>query len=405
MIGTGLRFSRTGRVGDDLQGTYRACGFMTHSAKLCFVVSSPLTARAFLSGHIAALSQHYAIDLVVGASNANDLGDIPAHARIVPAPIQRKVMPLADLAALLRLYVLFRHERYAAVSSVTPKAGMLALLAAAMARAPLRIHIFTGQVWATRRGWQRWLLKAADRLMARLATHVLADSPSQRNFMVAEGIAPAEKIRVLGDGSICGVDGERFRPDAQSRADIRSSLGIPLDALVFVFLGRMNRDKGVLDLAEGFAALGNAGAWLLIVGPDEAGLRGAMESRLGGALARTRFVGYTGRPEAYMAAADVFCLPSYREGFGMVIIEAAAAGIPAVASRIYGVTDAVEAGVTGRLHRPGDVAGIARELAAMADDPARRLAMGRAARERALRLFSRRAVTAAWLRFYGQLLG
>lgn len=376
----------------------------TNATKICFVVSSPLTARAFLSGHIAALSSRFKIDLAANTGDSAFLGDIPTYARIVPVPIQRKVMLLVDLLALIRLYSLCRQERYAAITSVTPKAGMLALLSATMAKVPLRVHIFTGQVWATRTGWKRLLLKTADRLMAWLATHVLADSPSQRDFMVAEGIAAAEKIRVLGEGSICGVDGERFRPDPDRRVEIRRTQGIPEEAIVFLFLGRLNRDKGVLDLADAFAALGNPSAWLLVVGPDEAGLRRDMESRLGAALIRTRFAGFTERPEAFMAAADVFCMPSYREGFGMVIIEAAAAGIPTVASRIYGITDAVEENCTGLLHPPGDVAGIAEEMNTMANDPARRLVMGHAARERALRLFSRRAITEAWMRFYDEAL-
>jgi glycosyltransferase involved in cell wall biosynthesis len=374
------------------------------AVKICFVVSSPLTARAFLSSHIAALSGRYAIDLVADADDLAKLGDIPGHARIIPARIRRQIAPLVDLMVLAKLYVLFRRERYSIVTSVTPKAGMLALLAATMGRVPLRIHIFTGQVWATRRGWQRKLLKAADRLMARLATHVLADSPSQRDFMVAEGIAAAEKIQVLGEGSICGVDGERFRPDVGRRAELRRRQGIPEKAVVFLFLGRLNQDKGVLDLADAFAVLGNPGTWLLVAGPDEAGLRGEMEYRLGAAMVRTRFVGYTDRPEDIMVAADVFCLPSYREGFGMVIIEAAAAGIPAIGSRIYGITDAIEENVTGLLHQPGGVAELVRKMGAMTDDALRRIAMGRDARERALRLFSRRAITEAWLRFYGQLL-
>lgn len=364
-----------------------------------------MTARAFLSGHISALGERYAIDLAVDAADGAGLGDIPARASIVPLPIRREVAPLADLMALSRLFLLFRRERYAVVSSVTPKAGMLAMLAAALAGVPLRTHIFTGQVWATRKGWKRRLLKAADRLIARLATHVLADSPSQRDFMVAEGIVAAQKIRVLGDGSICGVDGERFRPDPDRRAEVRRKQGIPGEAMVFLFLGRLNRDKGVLDLAEAFAGLGNPDAWLLVVGPDEAGMRSEMEGRLGPARLRCRFVGFSDRPEDFMAAADVFCLPSYREGFGMVVIEAAAAGIPAVASRIYGVTDAVQEGVTGLLHRPGDVADITRAMRDLADDPARRAALGAAARARALRLFSSEAVTAAWVGFYGELLG
>lgn len=377
---------------------------MASGEKICFVVSSPMTAQAFLSGHIAALAKHHPVDLVVNAPEQSAVGDIQAHARIIPAPIRRRIEPLADLAALLRLYGLFRREGYAAVSSVTPKAGMLAMLAAAMARVPFRIHIFTGQVWATRTGWQRWLLKLADRMMARLATHVLADSPSQRDFMVAEGIVAAAKVSVLGNGSICGVDGGRFRPDAGRRSAIRGAHGIPESACVFLYLGRLNRDKGMLDLANAFALLEHQDAWLVVVGPDEEGMQDKMQARLGGLRDRCRFVGYTDRPEDYMAAADVFCLPSYREGFGMVVIEAAAAGIPAVASRIYGVTDAVEDGVTGLLHQPGDAAGIAREMALIAGDASRRIEMGRAARERALSLFSRSTITVAWVRFFGQLL-
>lgn len=377
---------------------------MASGEKICFVVSSPMTAQAFLSGHIAALAKHHPVDLVVNAPEPSAVGDIQAHARIIPAPIRRRIEPLADLAALLKLHGLFRREGYAAVSSVTPKAGMLAMLAAAMARVPFRIHIFTGQVWATRTGWQRRLLKLADRMMARLATHVLADSPSQRDFMVAEGIVAAAKVSVLGNGSICGVDGGRFRPDAGRRSAIRGAHGIPESACVFLYLGRLNRDKGMLDLANAFALLEHQDAWLVVVGPDEEGMQDKMQARLGGLRDRCRFVGYTDRPEDYMAAADVFCLPSYREGFGMVVIEAAAAGIPAVASRIYGVTDAVEDGVTGLLHQPGDAAGIAREMALIAGDASRRIEMGRAARERALSLFSRSTITVAWVRFFGQLL-
>ncbi len=376
-----------------------------NAKRICFVVSSPLTARAFLSGHIAVLSKLYTIDLAVDADGTEGLGDIPAHARIVHVAIRRKVAPLADFAALLHLFFLFRREGYAAVSSVTPKAGLLAMLAAALAGVPLRTHIFTGQVWATKKGWKRRLLKAVDRWIARLATHVLADSPSQRDFMVAEGITAADKIAVPGAGSICGIDGARFRPDVDRHAVIRRAQGIPEDAVVYLFLGRLNRDKGVLDLAAAFAELDNATTWLLVVGPDEAGMRGQMEACLGPAGARSRFVGYTDRPEDYMAASDVFCLPSYREGFGMVIIEAAAAGIPAIGSRIYGVTDAIGENVTGLLHRAGDTAELARLMASLAGDARRRHTIGEAARARALRLFSCEAVTKAWMDFYRQLLG
>ncbi len=377
---------------------------MKERKKICFVVSSPLTARAFLSGHLAALSADYAVDLVADTTDPAQIGGVADRVRLRPVPIRRKISLWADFRALLQLIVQFRRERYVAVSSVTPKAGLLSLLAAFIARIPLRLHIFTGQVWATKTGLKRTLLKSADRLMAHLATHILTDSPSQREFLIAEGVVEGEKIRVLGEASICGVDGERFRPQLGRRAALRAEHGLPQEAVVFLYLGRLNRDKGVLDLADAFAAVEEPGAWLLIVGPDEEGLRGEMERRFGAAVERTRFVGYTDTPEDYMAAADVFCLPSYREGFGTVIIEAAATGLPAIASRIYGVTDAVVDGQTGLLHPARNVTAIHDAISALASDEARRLQLGHAARERALAVFSAVVITNAWRNYYGRLL-
>jgi glycosyltransferase involved in cell wall biosynthesis len=373
-------------------------------SRLCFVVSVPLAAKAFLSAHLTALNGLYNIDLVTNYTNSSELESMAAYINPVSIDIRRRVSPLADLAALVRLFQLFRREGYAAVTSVTPKAGLLSMMAAWLARVPVRIHVFTGQVWATRSGWQRRLLKASDWLMARLATHVLADSPSQSEFLAAEGIVSAARIGVLGKGSICGVDGGRFYPDASRRSQVRHAHGLPESAVVFLFLGRLNRDKGVLDLAEAFAQLGDPDAWLLVVGPDEAGMQAEMQRRMGAAVERCRFVGYTEQPEDFMAAADVFCLPSYREGFGMVVIEAAAAGLPAIASRIYGVTDAVEEGITGVLHTPGAADEIAQAMALLLNDAALRARMGDAARVRALRDFSQQAITRAWVDFYRALV-
>lgn len=377
---------------------------MKERKKICFVVSSPLTARAFLSGHIAALSSDYAVDLVADTTDPAKVGGVAGRVRLRPVPIRRKISLWADFRALVQLIIQFRRERYAAVSSVTPKAGLLSLLAGFIARIPLRLHVFTGQVWATKTGLKRTLLKSADRLMARLATHVLTDSPSQREFLIAEGVVEGEKICVLGEASICGVDSERFRPQPGRRAALRAEHGLPQEAVVFLYLGRLNRDKGVLDLAEAFAAL-SPHAWLLIVGPDEEGLRDEIKQKLAAASVRTRFVGYTDRPEDYMAAADVFCLPSYREGFGTVIIEAAAVGLPTIASRIYGVTDAVVEGRTGLLHGAKNISELREQLILLAKDRSLRITLGRAARERALSVFSAAKITSAWRDYFGQLLG
>src|SRR5690606_34564479 len=120
--------------------------------------------------------------------------------------------PFVDLGCFARLTDLFRLEQFDLVLSLTPKGGLLAMLAGRISRTPVRVHIFTGQVWATRSGVLRAVLKAADRLIAACATRALVDSESQREFLIREGIIEASKVHVLANGSVSGVDLRRFRP-------------------------------------------------------------------------------------------------------------------------------------------------------------------------------------------------
>ncbi len=364
-----------------------------------------MTLHAFLAPHVAALRENYAVTVVANLSNGKP-GSVDPGDEIVSIPIERRIAPLRDLAALAALVRLFRQARFAVVQSVTPKAGLLAMLAGWLTRVPVRIHIFTGQVWATRRGLARWFLKRVDRLIAGCATHVLVDSPTQRDFLLAEGVISADKSRVLGKGSISGVDSSRFKPDPKMRADMRRQLGYRDNDVVFMYLGRVNRDKGMLDLAAAFArvAATSANVRLLAVGPDEGDIHDLMLAALGNAAAQAEFIDFTDRPQDYMAAADVFCLPSYREGFGTVIIEAAACGVPAIASRIYGVTDAVVDSVTGILHAPGDIAALTAAMTRLAWEPQLRRELGDAARHRALADFQMPALTSALLGFYAKIL-
>jgi glycosyltransferase involved in cell wall biosynthesis len=251
----------------------------------------------------------------------------------------------------------------------------------------------------------RFVLKSADRLIAATSSHLLADSPSQRDFLLAEGVCRAGAVEVIGDGSICGVDGERFRPDPQARERVRVEHGIPLDAPLVLFLGRLNTDKGLREMADAMLALDERfpSLYWLVVGPDENGMVEHIRSVAGRLGKRLHFQGFTRAPEAYMAAADIFCLPSYREGFGSSVLEAAAAGVPSVASRIYGLTDAVEDGVTGLLVPPSRVPELVDALQRLLDDGALRVAMAEAARARALQRFSRERVVEGLSAFYARV--
>ena len=374
--------------------------------RVCVVVASDMTVRKFLRPHLRAMQTHYDITIVVNTANGGLLRELGIEGTLVPVRIERRVSPWRDLVAFVALHRLLRAGRFDVVHSMTPKAGLIAMGAAWLARIPVRIHTFTGQVWATRRGFARAVLRASDAAVARLATMTTADSRSQREFLIREGVAPESKLVVLADGSVSGVDAARFRPDATVRRDVRARLNIEPGDVLLLFVGRLTKDKGVLDLAEAFRTVADdrPDVQLLFVGPDESRLRQAIVATCAPHARRVQFLDFTDRPQDLMAAADILCLPSYREGFGSVIIEAAACALPSVASRVYGLVDAVENGETGLLHEPGDVAGLASELYRLVADTSLRRALGEAARRRVERNFPVSRLTDAQLSFYAKLL-
>ena len=376
--------------------------------KVCIVVSTLFTAKAFLLDQIDHLSRRY--EVTVAANVTHDATDDTLFrgtpVKLAHVPLERRISLASDWRALVVLYRVFRKGRFDAVHSFTPKAGLVAMLAGVAARVPVRTHTFTGQVWATRTGFARLALKTLDRLMVAGTTHVLVDSASQRAFLRGEGVLSENQGEVLARGSVSGVDVERFRPDAAARASTRVELSIPADAIVFVFVGRLGRDKGVIDLARAFESLARTekNVYLVLVGPDEEGLEPAIKAAAAEAASRLRVVGMTDAPQRYLGAGDVFCLPSYREGFGSAVIEAAAAGLPAIGTRIYGIVDAIEDGVTGLLVPPGDTAALAAAMQRLASDEGARRTLGDAARRRALSDFSRENLTSAVMAFYERVL-
>jgi len=319
--------------------------------------------------------------------------------RCVPIEIPRSISPWRDFLALIRIFLLLKRERIQIVHSTTPKAGLLTALAAFFACVPIRLHTFTGQPWVNMRGPKRWLAWSSDWLIGKLNTRCYADSPSQKKFLSDQKIVNAKKLAVIGAGSLAGVDIERFNRErfSQERCDdLRDSLQIPRGVPLLLFLGRITVDKGVRELIQSFSAIKAAGinAHLLLVGPIdiESGVSGAFSVQDIERVADTHWVDYTDTPEAYLAIADVLCLPSYREGFGTVVIEAAAMGVPTIGTNIYGLTDAIVHGETGLLVEPRNVEELSKALERLLADNQLRISMGAAAMQRARLLFDAKQV-------------
>lgn len=365
-------------------------------ARLCIVLTVPFTLNAFVRPHLDYLLRMFEITVCVNMRNGKIPSFVPQEVRLKQLDIERRISPWADLIAAYQLQHILRAGQFDIVLSMTPKGGMIGMGCALLCGVSTRIHCFTGQVWATRTGFVRVLLRAIDRAIAFCATRLLADSQSQRDFLIENGVVRAEKIRVLANGSMAGVDVDRFRPDPIVRSKVRTELGLEDESVCILYVGRLNGEKGVPELVAAFAGLAasHQQLHLLLVGPEEEPVPSVPKYE-----SRIHRVGYTTEVERYMAGADIFCLPSHREGFGQVLIEAGAVGLPVVASRIYGITDAVVDGVTGLLHEPREVGALVQSLAVLIQNPPLRARLGEAGRQRAQEEFGTERVSLALSEF------
>lgn len=359
-----------------------------------------------LHAQISSIAQSGA-EVVVVASEAGLERPI-SQTRYASVQIPRKISPVKDLLALVNLYTLFRREHFDIVHSTTPKAGLLCAISAFAARVPVRLHTFTGQPWAGLTGIKFYLSKYSDRLISRLNTYCLADSASQREFIINAGVAGADSIGVLGAGSLAGIDLNRFCPTRFSPEDnhaLKNQLGVPPDCKVLLFVGRLTRDKGLAELLSSFEELhGQRPIVLVLVGPAETDVEQMLAQLPDAVNKRIICAGFTVEPERYMAMADLLVLPSYREGFGTVVVEAAAMGLPTVGSNIYGLSDAVEDGETGVLVPVRNADALTHAIAGLLDDPRRLSEMATLGRSRVERCFSEPYVTKLLVNTYLSLL-
>jgi glycosyltransferase involved in cell wall biosynthesis len=299
----------------------------------------------------------------------------------IAIPMRREISPLADLISLVRLTWLLYRLKPQMTEFSTPKAGLLGSLAAKFCGVPTRVYFLRGLKLERCAGFKRSILLAAEKLAAACAHEVLCNSDSLRNEALALGIAPETKLRVLGGGSSNGVDVERFSPGPSNKM---LGLNLPPHALVVGFVGRLTRDKGLPELVEAFEAIlaAKPNAYLLLVGWFDAA-EDALDEQLRSRIRnhpRIHSTGYVADTAPYYRAMDVMVLPTWREGFPNVVLEAAASGIPVVTTLSTGSRDAVVPEVTGLLIPPGYPVAIRESVLQLLGNPERCVRMGKAAR-------------------------
>ncbi len=360
--------------------------------RLLHVLTVPLTLR-FLRGQVGFVAQH-GFDVHVACSPGTQLDEFARDNPVTPHPIAltRRVSPSQDLRAVAEMVRLIRRLEPDIVHAHTPKGGLVGMIAAKAARVPKRIYHLRGLPLLTATGAMRRVLWATESTSFLCAHRVLAVSHSLLAAAHSLGIAGASKARVLGSGSGNGVDARgRFDPrNTLSREAARAALGLSAEPTVVTYVGRLVGDKGIVELLEAWDILDPRGdAVLLIVGPFES--RDELAPETVRRIQRCRaikHVPFTEDMPLVYAASDVVVLPSHREGFPNVPLEAAAMERPVVTTDAVGCVDAVVNGTTGLVVKVGDVAALAQAIARYLDAPSLRERHGAAGRARVLAQFA-----------------
>jgi glycosyltransferase involved in cell wall biosynthesis len=368
-------------------------------------ITSPQTCLV-LADHLRALREAgFRVTLVSGPGEIFKLRACSDGIESIAIPMHRRISLLADALSLLRLWRMLRRTKPDLAEFSTPKAGLLGNLAGWLCRVPVRVYLLRGLKLETAAGLKRSVLLAGERLASRCAHVVVCNSPSLRAKALALGIAPASKLHLLGDGSGHGVDAERFSPGASK---VRAQLGIPKCAPVLGFVGRLTRDKGVPELVDAFESVlaEQPQAHLLLVGWFDAS-EDALDAQLRARILnhpRMHYTGYVDDTAPYYRAMDVMALPTWREGFPNVVLEAAASGIPVVTTLSTGSRDAVVPEVTGLLIPPGYPEALCEAILKLMRDPGRSALMGKAARNWVMEHFANDRVVGLTVAFYRNLM-
>ena len=379
--------------------------------RLLHVVTSPMGAEAMLRGQLRFMRES-GYEVCVASSPGGGLNRV-ATADGVTAfaiPMEREMSPLSDLVSLWRLWLLMKQLRPDICHVGTPKAGLLGGLAAWLAGVPHRFYTLHGLRLETAVGWKKTILSVAERISCALAHHVICVSESLREKVVGLGIVAASKTRLTAAGSANGVDISRFDQNALRQSGARRtrrSLGLPDQVSIVGFVGRLTRDKGIAELIEAFQSLEDRfpRLRLLLVGCFEKSdpLPAWVEKSIRDS-SRIVHTGFVDNPSLLYQLMDVVVLPSYREGFPTVALEAAAAGKPIVATRVTGSRDAVVDGETGLLVPARNSSELAGAIGSLLEDKTRANQMGLASRSRAVREFQQEQIWEGLLALYQEAL-
>lgn len=347
------------------------------------------------------------VDITVIGDNVDHYKEVYSNIRFINLPIARKIDLKKDLLALYKLTKLLHKLKPDIVHSIMPKAGLITSLAGFFSRTNVRIHTYTGQVWNLSNkpifNGLYWL----DRLINCLNTHSLTDSPSQSLFLYDNGFKKSNcVIPHLGSGSLSGVDKNLINADSKNVKMLNKSLSLD-GKFVYTYLARKTIDKGAVDLLRAYSLARTEinNTVLLFIGPDESNgyleeLKNAEPNLFHSVIEIDAVPNYFD----YLALSNILCLPSYREGFGSIVIDAAVFSVPCIGTDIVGLKDAISDRNTGILTSTGDIHGISNAMKELFNNRALYLQMSENAKSRVNSMFGADLLHTELMSFYHKAL-
>jgi glycosyltransferase involved in cell wall biosynthesis len=355
--------------------------------KIIFISSTMMPLEVFLLDQIKLLSNKYEVILISNINNYNI--NVFKNFQIKHIPISRNINIYYDFISLVVIFKILFEIKPKLVISITPKAGFILTISNFFLKNK-HLHFITGQNWINKKGVQRLFFKLLDKFTFYNASSMLVDSNSQINFLKSENFN-TDHMKLINSGSICGVNSKIFIPNSQYKNKKRKILQITKYEIIILYLGRMHKDKGIFELYEVCRKLFNEGFQLKLF------LVGSIEDQKFNNIINNNqsfichFV-HNNFPQKFLQIADIFCIPSFREGFGLSVIEASACELPVIGTNINGLKDSIVDNHTGILFNFGDSFDFYNKLKKLIMDKNLRKNLGKNGRKRVLSDFNKNDV-------------
>ena len=341
--------------------------------KICFISTIPSTLRTFVLKTAIYLHENTDWDISFICSEDEEFAsELPEFIHYFPVPMERGIS-ISGIKSMMQMKKIFVKEKFDLIQYSTPNASLYAALAGKLAGIPFRLYCQWGMVYVGFEGIKRQVFKAIEKIVCKLSTWIEPDSVSNLNFAHEENLYPQTKGSVIWNGSACGINLEKFdiSQKIKYRKDIREKYNFPEDSFVYGFVGRITKDKGINELLAAFKQIyeSNSNVYLMMVGTTEKD--DTVDESLflwSKKCEHVIYTGFTDIVEQYLSAMDTYILPSYREGFGMGVVEAEAMGVPVIVTSIPGPVDAMKENETGIVVKKGSIKELLRAMKKLYED-------------------------------------